>query len=203
MVAQVLVRSLLLLVATGLAGCAASGPAKPTVSRPVVVREGEPCTLAMVASGGLTLTLQNESYVPPAEAYSRSDDTGRKVVPDAELQALCDVLSLEELWQHALPRTPNDAREVVQLQNAGRTWTWARRGSFTDPREAAFRDVRNYFMALYNGNTAFHSDRRQGWDSDAIEASRKARKARDRLDQLPKNDRGTAGGAKNDGGERR
>ena len=38
-----------------------------------------------------------------------------------------------------------------------KSWFWVRRGSFTDPREAAVNKASQYFLSLYNGSTAYHT----------------------------------------------
>lgn len=152
MIALVRLRSLLLLAAGGVAACAGG----PTPRRDVAVTAGERTTVALQTYRGPLLTLHNESAVDAADVYSSGADPLLKVVPDAELQALLDAFSEQQMFAHSLPRAPGDARDVLLVAQGDRRWIWARRGSDVDPREAAFRSGRSYFLALYNGNTAYH-----------------------------------------------
>lgn len=141
---------LTLLAAGGLGACNA-------LPRVVEVREGQPTTITLVPRRGTQLTLQNESSGYAADVYSDGADRNRKVVPDAELQALLDIYAAEQLFELSAPDAPANARDVLRLQQAGRAWVWARRGSMLDDREAGFAKALEYFLRLYNGNTAFHS----------------------------------------------
>lgn len=171
---------LMLLVAGGVAACA--GGAAPR--RDVTVAAGEPVTIALQTYRGPLLTLRNESAVDTAAVYSAGADPLLKVVPDAELQGLLDVFSTEQLFAQSLPRAPGDARDVLVLEQGDRRWIWARRGSDVDPREAAFRSGRSYFLALYNGNTAYHGAAGGARPDFEREAAR-ARAAREHAQATP------------------
>lgn len=112
---------------------------------------------ALISRNGPKLTLRNDSGGNPNDIYSEAVDQLSKVVPDAELQALLDVFTAEKLFELSIPGLPGNARDVLKLQQGGKTWFWVRRGSFIDPREQAFNKARSYFLSLYNGSTAYHS----------------------------------------------
>ena len=141
----------LLLCAAGLAACATSLP------RSLTIQPGETSTFSLVSRSGPKLTLRNDSSGNPDVIYSEANDQLSKVVPDAELQALLDVFTADELFDLSLPSVPGNARDVLRLEKGGQQWNWVRRGSFTDPREEAFNKARAYFLSLYNGSTAYHS----------------------------------------------
>ncbi|MFT7535623.1 MAG: hypothetical protein ACI85K_001576 [Hyphomicrobiaceae bacterium] len=138
------------LCATLLASC--SG-----LPRSLTISPGETSVFALISRQGPKLTLRNDSGGKPNDIYSEAADQLSKVVPDAELQALLDVFTADKLFELSIPSVPGNARDVLRLEQGGRTWFWVRRGSFTDPREQAFNKGRSYFLSLYNGSTAYHS----------------------------------------------
>ena len=150
MVAAPTVRTSLLLATIGLAACS-------SLPRSLTVRPGETATISLVYKSGPRFTLRNDSGGSPGKIYSGGGDQLSKVVPDAELQALLDVFTAEKLFDLSQSSLPGNSRDVLRLDQGGKTWFWARRGSFTDPREAAFNKASQYFLSLYNGSTAYHS----------------------------------------------
>jgi hypothetical protein len=184
MLVLVPVRSLLLLAAGGLAACAGT----PDLARSVTLTPGERTTLLLQSYRGPLLSLHNETSGSAADVYSASDDPLRKVVPDVEMQALLDVFTEEQLFPLSLPQAPGGARDVLVLDQDGRRWIWARRGLPADPRDAAFQKVQSYFLALYNGNTAYHSaidaDSPPSFENEAAKKAREAREAKAKLEGL-------------------
>lgn len=150
MVAPLTVRISLLICGTLLAACGA-------LPRSLIVAPGETSVFALISRKGPKLTLRNDSSGNPNEIYSGTADQLSKVVPDAEMQALLDVFTAEELFDQSVSGVPSNARDVLRLEQSGNTWYWIRQGSFTDPREQAFNKARAYFLSLYNGSTAYHS----------------------------------------------
>lgn len=144
------VRISLLIAAIGLAGCS-------SLPRSVTIEQGKSSSFALVSKNGPVLTLRNDSGGHKGDVYSGGQDTLAKVVPDAEMQALLDIFTAEDLFKLSLPSLPGGARDVLRFESGGKRWFWARRGSYTDPREAAFNKARAYFLSLYNGSTAYHS----------------------------------------------
>ena len=154
MVAPLTVRISLLICATVLATVLAACSALP---RSLVVEPGETSVFALISRNGPKLTLRNDSSGNPNEIYSGAADQLSKVVPDAEMQALFDVFTAEKLFELSIPNVPGNARDVLRLEQSGKTWYWVRRGSFVDPREQAFNKARTYFLSIYNGSTAYHT----------------------------------------------
>lgn len=150
MVAPLTVRISLLLAAIGLAGCS-------SLPRSLTIEQGKTAVFSLASKNGPVLSLRNDSGGHPDVVYRRGNDQLSKVVPDAEMQALFDVFTAEELFKLSLPSQPGGARDVLRLEKGGKRYFWVRRGSFTDPREAAFNKARAYFLTLYNGSTAYHS----------------------------------------------
>lgn len=140
----------MLLTATGLAACS-------SLPRSLQIQPGETSTFSLISRSGPKLTLRNDSSGHPDQVYTEASDQLSKVVPDAELQALLDVFTADNLFELALPSAPGNVRDVLRLEKGGQQWLWVRRGSFTDPREEAFNKARAYFLSLYNGSTAYHS----------------------------------------------
>jgi hypothetical protein len=146
--------TLLLLAACTVAGCA-SGPQLP---RALEVAEGELTTVRLLQiEGKLQLSLQNESAGHADQVYAAlSPDPSRKVVSDADLQALLDVFAGQGMFAQSLAQVPPDARDVLTVQAGDRTWTWVRRQRGVQQGEAAFHEARAYFLALYNSSVAYH-----------------------------------------------
>jgi hypothetical protein len=168
------VRMSLLLCAAGLAAC-------NSLPRSLTLVEGQPTTITL-SLGGPLLSLQNESF-----ALSQPDSPPvpmQKIVRDAEMQSLFDVFTAEQLFEHSVASSAGNSRDFLRIDSGGRSWIWARRGSFTDPREAAFRQCSNYFLALYNSSLTLQTTDRPDFRAQGAEAQRKAAAARARLEGL-------------------
>jgi hypothetical protein len=173
----------LLLAAAALVACAGG----PSLRRDVTVRDGESTVVALVTgSGRLQLSLQNDSARMPAEAYAeRSADPSRKIVADADLQALLDVWSEMGLFAQASPSAAPDALDVLLVDHGGRRFTWSRRQRGAQSTEKAFHDARDYFLALYNSNVAYHgTTARPNFGGENQRAQTTSAAARARLEQL-------------------
>jgi hypothetical protein len=146
--------TLLLLAACTAAGCASG----PQLSRALQVAEGELTTVRLrQVDGNLVLALQNESAGRAEQVYEAlSSDPSRKVVGDADLQALLDVFAEQGLFAQAVSQVPPDARDVLSVQSGDRSWTFVRRQRGVQQSEAAFHEARAYFLALYNSSVAYH-----------------------------------------------
>lgn len=185
MVAPPSPRSLLrLFAALAVAGCAGA----PALPRVIAIAPGELTTVQLLqVDGKLTLSLQNESAGLAKDVYvGNSADPGRKVVADADLQALLDVFAADGMFAQVVPHVPPDARDVLTVQSGGRSWTWVRRQRGVQQGEAVFHEARAYFLALYNSNIAYHGTGRGRPDFER-ESSRvqvDAAAATDRLREL-------------------
>ena len=172
----------LLLAASVFVGCVGSG-----LRRDVRVAEGQSTVVALVAANGrLNLSLQNDSAVLPAEAYAaRSADASRKIVADADLQALLDVFSELGLFAQASPSAAPDALDVLVVDHGGRRFTWSRRQRGAQSSEKSFHDARDYFLALYNSSIAYHgTNDRPNFGGENLRAKTTSEAARYRLEQL-------------------
>lgn len=125
--------------------------------RSLTVSPGETSVFALISRQGPKLTLRNDSSGNPNEIYTAAADQLSKVIPDAEMQAMLDVFTSDKLFEQSIPNVPGNARDVLQLNQGGKSWYWVRRGSFLAPSEQAFHKARSYFLSLYNGSTAYHS----------------------------------------------
>lgn len=137
------------LVATGV-GCSSG----PSLQRVLTVRDGEPTVIAL-RQGNLLLTLRNESAGLKEDVYKQARDTNLKVAPDGELQALLDVFAEEGLFARAA-NAANAGPEVLQIEQGDRVWSIARPAGNDPQGKANFHQARQYFLAIYNGNVAFH-----------------------------------------------
>jgi hypothetical protein len=186
MVRQAHARFTQLLVA---ACCFVACQSGPSLRRSVTVSEGERTAVVLVASNGrLTLSLQNESAGNAAAVYAtNSADPSRKVVADADLQALLDVFSELGLFAQAQSVVPPDARDVLFVDHGGKRHAWARRQLGAQTSESSFHAARDYFLALYNSNVAYHGAPdapRPNFSGENLRAKTTAEAARARLEQL-------------------
>lgn len=178
--------SLICVPALMLAACAGPAPSKPRV----LTVDGHQRTRVQLVQlgGGPVLTLQNESVGSRSEVYS--DDLGdptAKVLEDAALQALVDVLTDQDFFERAAGAAAPGARELVVIEHGDRRWVLSRPlpRSADDPAFQAFQQCRGYVLALYNQTMAYHSGR--GLDAEALKRQqdalrRQADDARARLD---------------------
>lgn len=174
------------LLGCGIVGCANG----PDLARVVTVDPGQPTLVTMrQGAGKLTLTLRNESAGYADQVYRTSKDPGIKVVPDAELQTLLDVYAEDGLFQHALGGSPGagstSGLDVLTIDQQGQQWHWVRRQRGAQQGDEAFHKARDYFLAIYNGNVAYHgSTERPNFSSENARAKAEAVAARERLLQL-------------------
>jgi hypothetical protein len=186
MVRQAHARFTQLLVAACVFVACQSGP---SLRRDVTIRDGERTAVVLVSSNGrLTLSLQNESAALANAVYTaNSADPSRKVVADADLQALLDVFSELGLFAAANPVVPPDARDVLFVDHGGKRHAWVRRHLGAQASERSFHDARDYFLALYNSSIAYHGTPdtpRPNFTGEVVRAKVTAETARARLEQL-------------------
>jgi hypothetical protein len=167
-------------------GCASG----PTLARVVTIDEGQATLVSLrQGTGNLTLTLRNESAGLAKDFYKDSKDPNAKVVPDAELQTLLDVYAEDGLFEHAAGSSAGSAAaggiDVLTIDQQGRQWSWARRQRGAQQSDQAFHQARDYFLAIYNGNVAYHgADERPNFSDENARARAEAAAARERLMQL-------------------
>lgn len=173
--------AMLLAAACGIVGCA-SGPELP---RAVTVTEGQRTVVALEQVGSkLLLTLQNDSAGRPAEVYSGAAADGRKVVADAQLQALLDVFAANGMFEKSLGAVPPDARDVLTVVQGERRWIWARRQIGMQAAEQSFHEARAYFLQLYNSAIAYHGpgEERPNFKDEKTRAASEAEAAKQKLE---------------------
>jgi hypothetical protein len=172
-----------LLIASLLAACAGG----PGLARDIEIEAGRPTrvTLSQVKEARAFL-LQNASSTETAEFYAdwQQHPLG-KVVSDAQLQALLDVFSEKGLFARSLGAVPPGARDVLRVDQGGRSWIWARREAGVQASEAAFHEARSYFLEVYNSSTAYRpSAARPDLWAEKERANDDAEAAKNRLEQL-------------------
>lgn len=174
-----------LLIAAGFSVACASGP---SLRRTITVAAGKPTAIRLVTgSGKLALSLQNESAGYADQVYSATAaDPSKKVVPDADLQALLDVFSEKGMFDQALASAPGDARDVLVVEHEGRRWIWVRRQLGVQASEQDFHEARAYFLSLYNSSVAFHGtgSQRPDFRGESARVHTDAAAARTRLEEL-------------------
>jgi Tol biopolymer transport system component len=80
---------------------------------------------------------------------------------------------------------PPGARDVLRVDQGGRSWIWARREAGVQASEAAFHEARSYFLEVYNSSTAYRpSEARPDLWAEKERANDDAEAAKNRLEQL-------------------
>jgi len=181
MAAHALTRSVVLLAASFLVGCATD----PGLPRAVTIEDGRPVrVLWQRVKEGQTFLLQNASSADADDFYASSSPFA-KVAPDVQLQALLDVLAAKGMFDAGDAPVPPDARDVLVVDQGDRRWTWARRRAGMQTSEAAFHEARAYFLEVYNSSTAYHpSAKMPDLEAEQDRVRRDAESARRRLEQL-------------------
>jgi hypothetical protein len=154
MTAIALARTAVLLAAAFAAGCASD----PGLPRVVTVAAGQPTrVLLQQVRQQQTFLLQNASSTEAAQFYGGATATLAKVVPDAQLQVLLDILAQKGMFGEPRAAVPPEARDVLVVEQGDRRWIWARRRAGIQAEEASFHEARAYFLELFNSNMAFHA----------------------------------------------
>jgi hypothetical protein len=166
----------------------------PQLTRAVTIHEGERTVVRLHSGASLMLTLENASAVTSTTVYGTArspDELGRKVVADADLQALLDVFAERGMFAQALAEPPRDARDLLIVDSGGRRWQWARRQPGVQAAEQDFHEARAYFLSLYNSSVAFHGTdaSRPNFTGEQVRASTAAASARARLEELRRGQR--------------
>lgn len=173
------------LLAVGLLACAA----QPGTSKGPRVELGRRAMVRYVqVASGQAFSLRNTSSGSKAEVYGDPQrDRLTKVIGDATLQALIDVLGEQGMFLHSQPVASNDAKECLVVELPERKWVWTKtRGSSAEP---AFVAARGYFLTMYNQTTAYHGSSGEAPPNLAEQnerLQRDAAAAREKLLQLGK-----------------
>lgn len=140
-----------------LGGCADAAPTR----RDLTITSGERTRVAVVLMANqVSFTLQNASAAAKADVYRDSKTPpGLKVVGDARLQALLDVLAENSFFRRATPVAAPDSREVIYVEQGGHRWVVSRRPFQVGDESAiaAFNTLKTYVLSVYNDTTAFQN----------------------------------------------
>lgn len=139
--------------------CAGSAP---SLKRVVTVTPEQRTRIQLVQATGPALALQTEALGSRAAVYSDAlGDVAAKVVEEADMQTLLDVLAARGFFERAAPVGAPEAREAIVLDHGERRWVWSRRPptAADDPVFLAFHECRAYVLQLYNQTTAYHTGR--------------------------------------------
>ncbi|HLQ36382.1 MAG TPA: hypothetical protein VK348_01175 [Planctomycetota bacterium] len=178
--------ALLLLLPLLLLGQCSSAPAP---RRELEVQKGQRTSVSLTQTAtGQSIAMQNESAGSRVEVYSdRNNDRAPKVIDDAQMQALLDVLAAYGFFANAVPLPDGDAREFLAIEQGDRRWVWSRNVRADAAVVQAFGQARGYVMALYNQTTGYQARTISAKDLDAerqrIEQSGEA--AKRKLQQGP------------------
>lgn len=134
----------------------------PNLPRVVQVQEGQRTTVRLIQfADGQTMSLQNLSSGSASDVYSPKDPTKQdpmaKVVKDAQLQALLDVLAEKGLHSSGSQSVPPDARDALLVEQKGQRWVLFRRQAGMQQDELPFHEAKAYFLSVWNGATAYHT----------------------------------------------
>jgi len=135
----------------------ASGPAPG----PVRVTPGQRTTVRLVQfTTNQAFSLQNVSSGTAADVYSDAEgDRFAKVVTDAEMQALLDVLAAKGAFANPSATVPTGARDALIVQQGERRWLFARQRFGLQEAELPFHEAKACFLSVWNGATAYHSSK--------------------------------------------
>jgi hypothetical protein len=171
----------LVLAAVVAAGCAAG----PSLPRGLAIEAGRRTRVEWTqVSTGQTFALQNASSGTQREVYSdhRTDEL-TKVVDDADLQALLDVLTEKGLFAQAAPEPAAAARDLLVVRQGDRRWIWSRLRGMPGG-DAAFQEAKAYFLSVYNAAVAFHTpDARPDLKAEDDRVRTSGSAARERLER--------------------
>jgi hypothetical protein len=138
-------------------GCAGAAPTR----RDLAITSGERTRVAVVLMANQqSFTLQNASAAAKADVYRDSKTPpGLKVIGDARLQALLDVMAENNFFQQAAPVAAADSREVIYVEQGGRRWVLSRRPLQVGGEGviAAFNTLKTYVLSVYNDTTGFQN----------------------------------------------
>jgi hypothetical protein len=145
--------SWLLPLAAGIAVAACS--TAPALPRQLAIQPGERVAVQLLlTSDNLRLVLWNNSAV---SALQGNRQVGAKVVDDADLQALLDILGEKGMFQRGDDSPLASALDVLTVEAAGKRWHWSRYQTGVQAAEAAFHEARAYFLTLYNSTESWHN----------------------------------------------
>ena len=173
-----------------LAGCADSSPDLPRV---LEIEAGRRTRIVILDQAGRSFALQNLSSGSRPEVYGdTSGTTLAKVVTDADLQQLLDVLASKGLFERATSAAAPGAKSVLVVEQPGRSFYWSRpavdptRGPDEQPGVKAFAEGRAYVLSIYNSEVAYHAGSLESFSPEnrkKIEAERRRSGTVERTDK--------------------
>lgn len=131
----------------------------PNLPREVQVQQGERTLVRLMQfQQNQAMSLQNASSGSANDVYSdRRADPLAKVVSDAQLQALLDVLAEKGVFKLGASSVPPDARDALVVQQGNRRWVICRRQPGLQQEELPFHEAKAYFLSVWNSATSYHS----------------------------------------------
>jgi hypothetical protein len=131
----------------------------PNLPRVVQVQEGQRTTVRLIQfSNGQAMSLQNASSGSAGEVYSKdTSNPFAKVIKDAQLQALLDVLADKGMYSADSASVPPDARDALLVDQGSKRWVLYRRHAGMQQDELPFHEAKSYFLSVWNGATAYHT----------------------------------------------
>lgn len=149
--------------------------------------------MSVLDQSGRSFALQNLSSGSRPEVYSDTRGTTlAKVLPDADLQQLLDVLASKGMFLRASAAHAPDARSVIAVEQPERAYYWSRpavdpsKGPDDQPLVKAFDEGRAYVLAIYNSEIAYHAGSLESFSPEnrkKIEAARRAAGSAERTDK--------------------
>jgi hypothetical protein len=166
---------LIAVLGAGLCQCA-SGPAASTH---VTVSRGHGAVVAYQRAALPSMSVVNRSSLTPADAAkARQQDHGLKIIPDDQVQALCDKLDEVQFFDLAAAERDPGARHWVLVQHRGVTYVLSNTQTRTADEAARFVQSIQAFTTIYNTNDNFAGSKMTAADlkraSDEINAGSKS-----------------------------
>lgn len=136
------------------AACAASS----ALPRAVTIAPGDRVRVQLIdLTTGRAFELRNRSSGSRDAVYGEARTESIKVVEDAQLQKLLDVLASKGLFDRPDAAPPPGTRAAITVESGGRRHLWARPVPTPTNLDAvgSFEEGRAYVLAVYNSETSF------------------------------------------------
>jgi hypothetical protein len=133
---------------------------QPKLRRQVTIAEGQQVRVVLAGTSTRPLELRNLPHSSPQAFYSDPQTSSTtKIVADAELQTLLDVLAATGMFAAAGPTEPPGSKDTLTVEIDGKRHVWSRPRARQENLAAikAFDQGRNYVISLFNSTMSLHT----------------------------------------------
>lgn len=172
---------LIAVLATAFCQCAGG----PALERKILIQPG---TRALVSlqQATITLTVINQSALTKDQAQAaRTQDRSLKIIPDAQVQLLLDLLGGQEFFANASATADPEARSWLTVMSGAEKWVLSGRAARGDHASMQrFSKCLNQFTDVYSSNDNFAGSKLTPRDfkraSESINSATKRKKGNSR-----------------------